>query len=144
MSERQRPNGYTQVGFTADLGDDHKCKSASEAQTGFAEARMTEITSLHRYAADKLAASLACTEALSRASLSGPGLTPMQRAALIQLRREYLWAILTLVSKGGLAIVEDVRQGARKPQRNAEQMQRIDQISQMYVQHARTILRRKI
>lgn len=141
MPDRLRSHRRIQVGSAPNLDEGPKSQTTGAAQARAACARLEEIGSLHRYAADTFAASLACIETLSRAPLRGSGLTPRLRAALGELRQAYLWAILTAVNKAGITIVEQASRESAFPHPSAGQQQ-IDQISQMYIQHARTILRR--
>jgi hypothetical protein len=101
---------------------------------------LAEIGQTHRYAAYRFATTLAVVQALIQAADSAKRMLPAKKVAVHCLTRTYLRALLTTTAEASMAIREALEQPSRLNQIGMAERCRIDQITQMYVYHMRTIL----
>ena len=122
------------------MGVQHLFETSTHRMAG--EEALVKVSSIHRYAAQQFAATLAHMQHGVQTGAGVKSLAPTQALLLDGLNHELLWSLLTVVQKGGVNITDALKH--HKPLTHVEiQIYRqIDQLDQLYLQNVQTILRR--
>lgn len=107
------------------------------------QAMLKEIGKMHCYAATTFAITLARAQTLTETATGRGPLSLACTLALSRLAREYLHGMLASADEAGTAIMAGIVESESSAVIGAEQRRRIDQLSELYLQHVRDMLHSK-
>jgi len=139
MMMPNRPHSFVHIGRAGPASHNNGRHIKITVYRTVAQAGLTEIGTIHCYAARQVATALAAAQTLVQ---TAQPLTPIQVIVLARFRQEFLRTVLLSVQVAGMTIINELKHKRPLSQGSRQQRQHIDQLVARYIHQVHMSLRR--